>query len=64
MFRDCTSLSNITMLATNISAYSCLLDWVKNVASTGTFTKHQDMTTLPSGDSGIPSGWTVVDYAA
>jgi hypothetical protein len=61
MFSGCTNLGNITMLATDISASDCLHNWVKGVSSTGTFTKHSD-TTLPSGDSGIPSGWEVVNY--
>ena len=64
MFSSCTSLNNITMLATDISAPSCLDNWVFEVAPTGTFTKAAEMTTLPAGDSGIPSGWTVVDYGA
>ena len=62
MFQGCSSLNSITMLATNISASSCLNNWVQNVASGGTFTKSPNMTTLPTGDSGIPTGWTVVDY--
>ena len=62
MFSGCTSLQEITMLATDIPASDCLYNWVKNVASTGTFTKHPDMTSLSTGTSGIPSGWTVVDY--
>ena len=49
------------MLATNISATDCLKDWVKGVPATGTFTKAASMTTLPTGDSGIPAGWTVVN---
>lgn len=47
------------MLATNISANNCLAQWVSNVAPTGTFVKHTNMTSLPTGISGIPSGWTV-----
>ena len=62
MFYGCSSLNNITMLATDISAQSCLSTWVSGVASSGTFTKAAEMTTLPIGTSGIPSGWTVVDY--
>ena len=61
MFKGCTSLEKITMLATNISATDCLKDWVKGVPATGTFTKAASMTTLPTGDSGIPAGWTVVN---
>jgi hypothetical protein len=63
MFNGCKKLNYIKMLATNISASYCLNNWVKNVASTGTFVKNSTMTTLPTGTSGIPSGWTVVDAA-
>lgn len=61
MFYGCTNLNSITMLATNIYASNCLRDWVQNVAANGTFTKAAEMTTLETGYSGIPSGWTVVD---
>ena len=61
MFKDCTKLSSVTMLATNIpDSKKCLNDWLSGVASSGTFTKATGMT-LPTGASGIPSGWTVVD---
>lgn len=62
MFSRCSNLKSITMLATDISASDCLYNWLKNVASFGTFTKAASMTSLPSGSSGIPSGWTIVDY--
>jgi len=62
MFRACTKLNSVTMLATDISASDCLTQWLASVSSTGTFTKAAEMTTLPTGSSGIPSGWTVVDY--
>ena len=62
MFYGCTNLSSITMLATNIPASGgCLSNWVSGVASTGTFTKAAAMTSLPTGTSGIPKGWTVVN---
>ena len=61
MFRGCSNLNYIKMLATNISASNCLSNWVNGVASTGTFVKHPNMTTLPTGANGIPSGWTVID---
>jgi hypothetical protein len=51
------------MLATDVSASDCLYEWVFGVASSGTFVKHPDMTSLPSGVSGIPNGWTVEDYS-
>ncbi len=61
MFNGCSKLNSITMLATNISAFKCLTDWVNGVASTGVFVKAPSMTSLPTGTSGIPSGWTVLD---
>ncbi len=61
MFNRCSKLNNITMLATDISATDCLTNWVNGVASTGTFTKSPEMTLLPEGANGIPSGWTVVN---
>lgn len=60
MFYGSSSVNNITMLATNISATSCLTDWVKNVAANGTFTKAASMT-IPTGANGIPANWTVVE---
>ena len=62
MFYGCTSLQEITCLATNITSDS-LNVWVSNVSSTGTFYKDPSMTSWPYGSSGIPKGWTVVDYA-
>ena len=62
MFYGCTSLNSITMLATDISATSCLTNWVKDVATTGTFTKAASMTSLTTGVNGIPEGWTVKLY--
>lgn len=61
MFQGCTSLSYIKCLATSISAADCTLNWLSDVASTGTFVKAAGMTGWPTGSSGIPSGWTVVD---
>ena len=63
MFYGCSSLNYIKMLATDISADACLSSWVGNVANSGTFVKHASMTSLPTGDSGIPTGWTVQDDA-
>jgi hypothetical protein len=59
MFMGCTKLNYIKMLATDISASDCLYYWVNGVASTGTFVKHPNMTSLPTGVYGIPRGWTV-----
>ena len=61
MFHNCSSLNYIKCLATNIS--TILPDtegWVYNVASAGTFVKAASAT-WETGDSGIPSGWTIID---
>ena len=60
MFRNCTSLTTVKCLATDISATSCLTDWLYNVSPTGTFVKAPGVT-YPSGADGIPSGWTIVE---
>lgn len=60
MFQGCTNLNYIKMLATDISASSCLCDWVSGVASTGTFVKNNDATWDVVGNSGVPEGWTVI----
>jgi hypothetical protein len=62
MFSGCSKLNYVKMLATDISASSCLSNWVQSVSSTGTFVKHLNMTTLPSGVSGIPEGWVVKNH--
>ena len=64
MFGACSGLNSIICLATNISASNCTFNWVNGVASSGTFTKAASMNDWPSGDSGIPNGWTVVDYSS
>lgn len=61
MFSDCKKLNYIKMLATDISARDCLHNWVENVSPTGTFVKDPNMTSLPTGVDGIPSGWTVIN---
>lgn len=61
MFDACSKLNYIKCLATNISASNSRLNWVRNVASSGTFVKAASMTSWPTGTNGIPSGWTVVN---
>lgn len=60
MFSGCTVLSEVTALCPYMS--NMFQYWLPNVPATGTFTKWQSTSwTWPSGSSGIPSGWTVVD---
>lgn len=49
------------MLGTNVSPNYHLDQWVRGVSSTGTFVKHPDIDSLPTGVDGIPEGWTVED---
>ena len=60
MFYGCSSLNYIKMLATNTSGRDCLKDWVYGVSASGTFVKASSAT-LPTGTSGIPSGWEVIN---
>lgn len=61
IFQGCTNLSYIKCLATNISATDCTKQWVKGVASTGTFVKNSSMKSWTTGANSIPSNWTVQD---
>lgn len=61
MFYGCSKINRIECRATDISASDCLTDWVNGVAATGTFIKNPNMSSWPTGVSGIPSGWTVQD---
>lgn len=57
MFYGCTSLRKIRTLMQDITATNCLRLWVFNVYPTGDFYCDPNLT-IPSGDYGIPSGWT------
>ena len=62
MFLDCSNLSNIKCLATDISANLCTYRWVDSVSGTGTFNKATSMYSWSIGSSGIPTGWNVQNY--
>ena len=58
MFEGCSNLNSVTCLATSgIGQSNSTLYWLSSVSLTGTFVRDCN-TTWPSGDSGIPSGWT------
>ena len=66
MFAYCSSLNRIVCLATDISASNALTNWVYQVAESGTFTKHPEMTVQPPssndwsrGENGIPTRWLI-----
>lgn len=67
MFEGCTSLNYVKCLATEFltnpdfesAEEDDVKDWLKGVSPTGTFVKADAMTSWQTGDSGIPTGWTV-----
>ena len=64
MFTGCTSLNYIKCMATTgFSASNCKQNWVKNVASSGTFVKDSSVSTSTwsRGVNGIPTNWLVYD---
>ena len=60
MFNGCSSLNYVKCLAseTESGSHDQTNNWLRDVASSGTFVKNAN-TTWPSGESGIPSGWTI-----
>ena len=61
MFLNCFSLNSVTCLATDISAPSCVFNWLQYAGSDVTGTKTFNAVSTaewPTGNSGIPSGWT------
>ena len=58
MFYYCTKLNYVKALFTDISAPECLLAWLYNVSTTGTFVKNPEATYTKT-QAGIPAGWTV-----
>lgn len=60
IFEGCSSLRYIKCLATSWVDDWQTLSWVNGVAATGTFVKAASAT-WNTGESGIPSGWTVVN---
>lgn len=58
MFEGCSSLNYVKSLSKTSPAASNTSYWLYGVSPTGTFVKASGVT-WPTGDSGIPSGWTV-----
>ena len=57
MFYECTSLKEIRVSATDISADRCTASWLQHVSSTGDFYCNPD-TAWTTDSNGCPSGWT------
>ena len=61
LFSNCSKVNYIKCLATSKSSNSTS-SWVGGVASSGTFVRDASMS-WSTGNAGVPSGWTVVDYS-
>jgi hypothetical protein len=64
MFMNCTSLNSIKAMFISKPESTYTKDWVKSVASTGTFVKNSAATWNVSGVNGVPTGWTVETASA
>lgn len=62
MYEGCTSLT--TAIAPNISTWDTnqFSNWLKNTASTGVVRKPAGLEIPTDSTSGVPTGWTTVDY--
>lgn len=61
MFNGCSDINYIKVYATNWNSNNAL-NWVSDVEETGTFYKPSSNNSIPSGVSGIPDGWTIVNF--
>jgi hypothetical protein len=61
MFTGCDKLNYVkAMFTTTINALTTYTtNWLQAVSSTGTFVKNSAATWNLTGNSGVPSGWTV-----
>lgn len=63
MFYDCTNLRYVKAMFTTtpvtVLPPGYTMGWLYNVAATGTFVKNSSANWTLTGDTGIPSGWTV-----
>ena len=58
MFYNCSKLNSITCYATTNITTTNLNNWVRGVSGTGTF--RSSSSSWPTGDSGIPTGWSII----
>ena len=59
MFYGCVALNYVKCLLTTITQSNDTNYWLYQVAATGKFVKATSMESWPTGESGIPTGWTV-----
>ena len=61
MFDGCTKLNYIKAMFVTKPGTDYTYNWVRGVASSGTFVKNSEATWNFTGTSGIPTGWTVIN---
>ena len=59
MFRGCTNLNYIKAMFTTEPSTTFTNNWVSGVSATGTFVKNSAATWDVTGNTGVPSGWTI-----
>ena len=59
MFDGCTNLNYIKAMFTTTPSDYYTRNWVRGVASSGTFVKNSAATWTTTGVNGIPDGWTI-----
>ena len=64
MFSGCSNLNYIKAMFTTTPSVASTLNWVSDVAATGTFVKNSAATWNVTGINGIPTGWTVETASA
>ena len=66
MFKSCSNLASVTCLATNITAELCTAAWLHLTKTSGDryFTTPAGTNWSTDSASGIPTGWTRVNYVA
>ena len=60
MFDGCSNLNYIKAMFTTGPDNMYTYRWVSGVSSTGTFVKNSAATWTTTGDTGVPTGWTVI----
>ena len=64
MFEGCSNLNYIIAMFTTIPIDIYTNNWVRGVAASGTFVKNSAAQWNVTGNSGVPSGWTVQTASA
>lgn len=60
MFQGCSNLNYIKAMFTTTPVTRYTNYWVNGVASTGTFVKNKNATWTNTGNSAVPSNWTIL----